>query len=415
MEGLPECRLVQLLSSGTKTFAELGGELSRFGVPAAKRAGWIAISGEQVSLTGQGHQAVASGSLPKIPSGAKELASLPPAVISELQRRALVRLHEKKEVRYAVTQNGLSALEAGLEAEPYSIGAITRPMLLDGSWKGKPFRKYDISTEAPPSPPARSHPISALSGKISSIFTSMGFEEMSGPIIESAFWNFDALFQPQDHPARDLADTFYLPGSAHLPSRHVVEHVRHSHKAGWSYEWEEKEAKRRVLRTHTTSVSARTLHEISKSIPISPRAARRFFCIGKVFRNEATDYKHLAEFYQVEGIIAWEGATFRDLLGTLKEFYARLGFGKIRFRPSFFPYTEPSLEIEVFYPSRNAWMELGGAGMLRPEVCGPLGSPYPVLAWGLSLERPLMLAHKIDDIRSLYRNEIGWLRNFPMQ
>ena len=131
--------------------------------------------------------------------------------------------------------------------------------------------------------------------------------------------------------------------------------------------------------------------------------------VKKVYQNGV-----VAEFFQVEGIISWEGATFGHLLGTLKTFYAQLGFSQIRFRPSFFPYTEPSLEIEVFHPARQAWLELGGAGVFRPEVCEALGAPYPVLAWGLSLERPLMLAHKIEDIRTLYRNDLGWLRPFPI-
>jgi phenylalanyl-tRNA synthetase alpha chain len=257
--------------------------------------------------------------------------------------------------------------------------------------------------------PARRHPISRLREKVRAIFLSMGFEEMEGPIVESAFWNFDALFQPQDHPARNLADTFYLPGEAPPIPSSLSEAVKKVHEKGWHYQWDERIARQMVLRTHTTAVSARTLYKKSNKMKMG-----KFFCVGKVFRNEATDYKHLAEFYQVEGIVLWEEASFGNLLGLLKEFYARLGFEQIRFRPSYFPYTEPSLEVEVFHPQRKTWLELGGAGILRPEVCLALGVGYPVLAWGLSLERPFMLAHEVEDIRTLYRNDLGWLRNFQI-
>ena len=185
----------------------------------------------------------------------------------------------------------------------------------------------------------------------------------------------------------------------------LVERVKKSHEKGWKYKWNYDEAKKRVLRTHTTALSARYVAAIKDKKP------RKYFAIGKVFRNEATDYKHLAEFHQVEGIIAWENAKFTDLLGILKEFYGKLGFNNIRFRPSFFPYTEPSLEIEVYYEKRKQWMELGGAGIFRPEVSIPLAGIYPVLAWGLSLERPLMLDLDLEDIRALYKNDSDFLKS----
>ncbi len=145
------------------------------------------------------------------------------------------------------------------------------------------------------------------------------------------------------------------------------------------------------------------------------REAAKYFCVGRVYRNEVVDFKHLAEFYQIEGIVLWEKATFADLLGLLREFYRKLGFEKIRFRPSYFPYTEPSLEVEVYFEQKKAWLELGGAGIFRPEVCLPLWGKYPVLAWGLSLERPIMLANDVEDIRSFYKNDLAWLRDFKLK
>jgi phenylalanyl-tRNA synthetase alpha chain len=264
--------------------------------------------------------------------------------------------------------------------------------------------QFDVNVPGPNAPLGKNHPVTKMTKKIKTIMTELGFSEMDGDIVESSFWNFDALFQPQDHPARELADTFYVKGSIPLPDdKKLVERVKKAHEEGWRYRWDPAEASKAVLRTHTTCLSARYVAGIKDKKP------RKFFAIGRVFRNEATDYKHLAEFHQVEGIIAWEGATFTDLLGVLKEFYRKLGFEKIRFRPSFFPYTEPSLEIEVYFEKRKQWMELGGAGMFRPEVSIPLAGVYPVLAWGLSLERPLMLMLELDDIRDLYRNDADFL------
>ena len=264
---------------------------------------------------------------------------------------------------------------------------------------------FDVNVPGPDAHLGKNHPITTITKKIKTIMTELGFEEMEGSIVESSFWNFDALFQPQDHPARELADTFYLDQKSPLPEdKKLVERVKKAHEDGWKYKWNPEDAQKSVLRTHTTCLSARNLAALKDKRP------RKFFAIGRVFRNEATDYSHLAEFHQVEGIIAWEGAKFTDLLGTLKLFYSKLGFEKIRFRPSYFPYTEPSLEIEVYFEEKKQWLELGGAGIFRPEVSIPLAGVYPVLAWGLSLERPLMLALELDDIRTFYKNDLDFLK-----
>lgn len=262
---------------------------------------------------------------------------------------------------------------------------------------------FNVNVPSSDAPLGKTHPITKITRHMKTIMSELGFQEMEGSIIESSFWNFDALFQPQDHPARELADTFYLDHKSPLPDKKLVERVAKAHEEGWKYKWDPKEAQKSVLRTHTTCLSARYLAALKDKKP------RKYFAIGRVFRNEATDYSHLAEFHQVEGIIAWENAKFTDLLGILKEFYRKLGFEKIRFRPSFFPYTEPSLEIEVYFEKKKQWLELGGAGIFRPEVSLPLAGVYPVLAWGLSLERPLMLALELDDIRTFYKNDADFL------
>ncbi len=262
---------------------------------------------------------------------------------------------------------------------------------------------FDVNVPVKDANIGKTHPLSRAIMRMKEIFVQMGFEEMEGDYVESTFWNFDALFQPQDHPARELADTFYLDKNFNLPENELLNKVKKSHEKGWKYKWSKKEAQKAVLRTHTTCLSAKYLSMLKE-----PR--KKYFSVGRVFRNEATDFKHLSEFHQVEGIIAWDKATFCDLIGVLKEFYAKLGFKKIRISPSYFPYTEPSLEIEVYYEPKKQWMELGGAGMFRPEVTKPLTKVYPVLAWGLSLERPLMISLGIEDIRTFYKNDLNWLK-----
>jgi phenylalanyl-tRNA synthetase alpha chain len=310
--------------------------------------------------------------------------SVNPVLVEELFERKLL---EKKTVRsVTISYSGKKPPAAAAKAE------------------------FNVSIPSANAPAGKNHPITKMTNRMKAIMSELGFEEMEGSIMESSFWNFDALFQPQDHPARELADTFYLKGRTPLPAdKTLVERVKKAHEDGWKYGWDPKEASRAVLRTHTTALSARYVASIRDRKP------RKYFAIGRVFRNEATDYKHLAEFHQVEGIIVWEGAKFTDLLGILKEFYRKLGFEKIRFRPSFFPYTEPSLEIEVYFEKRKQWMELGGAGIFRPEVSLPLAGVYPVLAWGLSLERPLMLSMGIEDIRTPYKNELDFLKSARVQ
>lgn len=159
------------------------------------------------------------------------------------------------------------------------------------------------------------------------------------------------------------------------------------------------------MRTHTTVNTIRYLYE-------HPKPPCKVFSLGRVFRKENIDATHLPEFYQIEGIIHEEDANFKQLIGVLKEFYKRMGFEKIRCRPGYFPYTEPSMEVDVFY--NNKWMELGGSGIFRPEVTKPIGVKNPVLAWGLGLERLAMLKFGLKDIRELYISDLEWLRRKPL-
>jgi phenylalanyl-tRNA synthetase alpha chain len=402
-EGFPEVRVVQKGMEG-KSVSDLSSDERSIGISWAAKKGWVKIEAGKINVSERGKN---EGAADIIGQAAKKLLSkeaLLPGEEAVLAERGVLQQDVQTGVFAEISAEG-AQLVSRLGEPTEEINTITREMLLSGTWKGRQLRAYDTGVSEEPEFGKR-HVISELEVRVKEIFVSMGFEEMEGPAMESSFWVFDALFQPQDHPARDLADTFYLKGRANLPDEKLAERVAEAHEKGWKYSWQRAAAEKMVLRTHTTAVSAKYLfRECQNTLP------KKYFSVGKVFRNEATDFKHLAEFYQVEGIVVGENANFCELLGCLSEFYKKLGFGKIRFRPSFFPYTEPSLEVEVFFEDRGEWMELGGAGIFRPEVSIPLCGRYPVLAWGLSLERPLMLLKGIGDIRSFYRNQVGWLRS----
>ncbi len=329
---------------------------------------------------------------------AKDGKALNEEEVKELLRRNYVKEKKILKVHAKITEEG-RRYELSEEGQ-----RLTKEMLENGSWKGVKFKSYVVKPkDIKPYPSGVEHPINKAIEKIRQVFLSMGFKEMYGNYVEESFWNFDALYQPQDHPSRELADTFFLPmrSESKFPED-LKEKIKEVHEKGWHYKWKEEEARKMALRTHTTVLSARTLWKHKRG---------KFFAIGRVFRNEAIDYRHLAEFHQVEGIIADKNVNFRHLLGILKTFYAKIGFPKVRFRPSYFPYTEPSLEIEVWFEPKKEWLELGGAGIFRREVVEPLGAEYPVLAFGLSLERPLMLLLAREDIRDFYTNDIDFLEN----
>jgi phenylalanyl-tRNA synthetase alpha chain len=277
--------------------------------------------------------------------------------------------------------------------------------LIAGKWKTLTFRPIDVNAEVPMANPGRKHPLTDLINEIREAFTSLGFVEIDGKYIQSAFWNFDALFTPQDHAARDMQDTFYLSEKIKpkIGNKNLIKQISDTHIKGWKNSWNIKIAKKPVLRTHTTPVTLKYLSETK------PDEAR-IFTIGRVFRNEKVSYKHLVEFNQIEGVVTGTEITLRDLMGIQTEFYKKIGIKKIKFWPTYFPYTEPSLQSMIFNNNLNKWIELFGMGILRPEVVQPLGIRNLVLAWGGGIERIAMLKYGISDVRELYNNKIGWLR-----
>ncbi|RMF90199.1 MAG: phenylalanine--tRNA ligase subunit alpha [Methanobacteriota archaeon] len=421
-KGLPERRAAELLKSGDKSIAELQSALPSHEVPIAigwlKKKGMATLAKGVLSLTDAGRVEGPDEKLLKVLEAGRARRSELPKELQEWikplsTRKDVLKIEERIERRVSLTARGREVLKKGLKET--GAGQLTHEMLKSGSWKGKSFRRYDVSAEVAAALTSKLHPLTRTIEEISEIFVSMGFQEIEGPLVESCFWNFDALFVPQDHPAREMQDTFYLerPGEARLPDERIISAVAAAHEngggtgsEGWRYRWNKSLASKTLLRTHTTATTIRHLAR-KEPLPI------KVFSIGRVFRNERISFKHLPEFHQIEGIVVGD-VNFKNLLGILREFYARMGFEKIRFRPAYFPYTEPSLEVEVYFEEKKSWIELGGAGIFRPEVSETLGIEHPVLAWGLGLERLAMLRLDLTDIRMFYRSDIDWLRGLPL-
>ncbi|KAL9174819.1 hypothetical protein ABFS82_02G076000 [Erythranthe guttata] len=290
---------------------------------------------------------------------------------------------------------------------------LTREHLQRGDWKEIEFKEYNFLAKGQPTDGGCLHPLLKVKRQIQLIFLQMGFEEMAtNNFVESSFWNFDVLFQPQQHPARDSHDTFFLkePSTTRSLPEDYVERVKQVHESGgygsrgYGYEWKREEANKNLLRTHTTAVSSRMLYALAQG----KFAPKKYYSIDRVFRNEAVDRTHLAEFHQIEGLICDRGLTLGHLIGVLEDFFSRLGMSKLKFKPAYNPYTEPSMEIFSYHEGLQKWVEIGNSGMFRPEMLRPMGLPedVQVIAWGLSLERPTMILYGIDNIRDLFGHKV---------
>jgi phenylalanyl-tRNA synthetase alpha chain len=237
---------------------------------------------------------------------------------------------------------------------------------------------------------------------------------MTGTAVETSFFNFDALYTPQDHPAREASGIYFVKHPEYGDTTHyktIVENVKQTHmngwktgSTGWKYPYSTHEAKRLILRGHGTCLSARTLASKTLEIP------SKYFSIARVYRPEVIDKTHLSEFNQVEGIVVDEHLTLKDLLGVLGKFALEIAEAdKVRFKPDYFPFTEPSVELSA-YKEGYGWVEFGGSGIFRPEVTLPLGVDVPVIAWGLGVDRLFMMRAGVGDIRSIFSMDLDWLR-----
>ena len=423
-KGLPERRLLHILEEkkiltlqDAKKLGKLSEDEFKASLGALKKKALIQLKNGKLHLNAN-KQELARKSLEEqfLESLPVDYDSLTPeqqfALKSLQNRRNIVVILDQKTINVKVTDLGKQIMSSEIK-EGTSIEQIT-PLILksEKNWKGKKFRRYDVTSPVPSISGGKRHFVNQAIDYARKVWTDMGFKEMEGDMIQSSFWNFDALFTAQDHPIRELQDTFYINKKSNLPDKKLVDAVKKAHESGvggskgWQYQWDSEDAKRDVLRTHTTCLSAQTLSKLNqKDLPA------KFFAIGKNFRNETVDWSHGFEFYQTEGIVIDENANFRHLLGYLKQFYKKMGFEKVRFRPAYFPYTEPSVEVDVWHKEKKIWLELGGAGIFRPEITIPLlGKHIPILAWGQGIGRTIMDNYDIKDLRDFYKNNLTQLR-----
>ncbi|KAK9878486.1 hypothetical protein WA026_022382 [Henosepilachna vigintioctopunctata] len=286
---------------------------------------------------------------------------------------------------------------------------LTSDMIASGNWKTLKFKTYNLDALGSSLESGYLHPLLKVRAEFRQIFLEMGFTEMpTNNFVENSFWNFDALFQPQQHPARDAHDTFFISDpkiSTNFPSKYL-ERVKTVHSVGgygsigYRYNWKIEEAQKNLLRTHTTAVSARMLYKLAQEKNFKPM---KLFSIDRVFRNETLDATHLAEFHQIEGVIADYNLNLGNLIGVISEFFKKMNITQLEFKPAYNPYTEPSMEIFCFHPGLKKWIEIGNSGVFRPEMLLPMGLPenVNVIAWGLSLERPTMIKYGFNNIRDL--------------
>ncbi len=385
-KGLPERRLLNLLTNGPRKLSDLQKELGFVFGPAmglSRKNNWIETSSDEITLK----------TIPSILPGEKTLQQIGSGTLSkdQIDKIDLSELLKRPDF---IIENIMTSKKISLTDSAKSIDVSNTSGAID------------VEADVPELFVARTHPLKDTIDEIREIFVTLGFSEIFGNMTQSSFWNFDALFTPQDHPARELQDTFFLDdvSAKKIGTAEQIRKVSDSHKKNWRYQWDINEARKMVLRTHTTCVTIKHLAENK------PDEAR-IFSLGRVFRNEKVSYKHLVEFNQIEGIVVGKDANLRNLMGIQREFYKRIGITKIKFWPTFFPYTEPSLQTMVYNEKLGKWIELFGMGIFRPEVTKPLGITKPVLAWGGGIERIAMLKYGLTDVREFYNNDLGWLRS----
>ena len=337
------------------------------------------------------------------------------SVLAGLRKRKLIEQH--KQLHYRVWKGPNFALN------PPTALATDLTLETIPNYHSLTFKAYNFEAMGQALPCGTLHPLLKVRHEIRQAFLQMGFSEMpTNRYVESSFWNFDALFQPQQHPSRDAHDTFFLslPELSRKEDDQYWGDVKKVHEEGGygsighRCTWDPLEARKNILRTHTTAISARML----KYLADTKQHSAKLFSIDRVFRNESLDATHLAEFHQIEGLVLDRGLNLGHLIGILETFFSRLGMRKLRFKPAFNPYTEPSMEVFAFHEGLGRWIEIGNSGIFRPEMLRPMGFPedVSVIAWGLSLERPTMIRYGIRNIRELlgHKTDLAMLQRSPI-
>lgn len=428
-EGLPERRLIKrLIEAGGKSPIEEAKRLSRLSeedfnvaIGWARKKGWLHIEKEGNRTLfivrkepEEGFDELLIASLGEQTRSLRELSSLLVKGLTELSTRPNV-VHQKREVErsYILSEEGLKLIDEVKNA-PQELSQLTPELIKSGQWRKLKLRKYNIQAPVENVWPGKKQAYKRFLDDLKWKLVALGFREMEGPLVEFAFFNCDALFMPQDHPAREIHDIYYIkqPSSGDLSAHStLVNNVKATHEggwktgsSGWGYKFSLEETRRLILRSQGTALSARMLVDKELEIP------GKYYSLSRCYRPDVVDRTHLTEFNQAEGIVIGEGLTFRDLLGILEMFAMEIaGAEKVKFRPDYFPFTEPSVELSA-YKEGAGWLEFGGAGMFRQEVTLPLGIEVPVIAWGLGVDRLFMMKTGINDIRELFTQDLEWLR-----
>lgn len=333
--------------------------------------------------------------------------------IYTLKRRKLLEIEEKTQRIFEITGKGRTVLKKKEKAVE-EVTQLSPELIVTGRWRKIKLQKYNIKAPATKTWPGKKHPYLQFLDEVKAKLVTLGFKEMTGTYVETSFFNFDALYTPQGHPAREPSGVYYVKSPKYgsvVAYKDVMANVKRTHEdgwktgsSGWKCKYSVKEAGRLILRSHTTCLSARTLLRRDLEIP------GMYFSIGRCYRPEVLDKTHLTEFNQVEGIVVAKDLTLRDLLGVLEKFAIDVaGADEAKFVPDYFPFTEPSVELRA-YKKGYGWIEFGGSGIFRPEVTLPLGIEVPVLAWGLGIDRLFMMKAGIDDVRQIFSLDLDWLR-----
>ena len=331
----------------------------------------------------------------------------PDGPVDRLVERGLVERSTETTRVVRLTDDGVTALMEGVEATE-RVGQVTPELLTSGEWREVEFAEYNVAAEADDVRAGRKHPLRRMADRVKDVLVGMGFQEMQGPAVDADFWINDCLFMPQDHPARTHWDRFALAAPAEIDDlpADLVDRVETAHREGvgpdgegYHSPWDEEFARQLALRGHTTSLTTRHLAGEALGDLEPPQ---RFFSVEKAYRNDELDATHLLEFYQIEGWVMAEELSVRDLMGTFTEFYRQFGITDLSFKPTYNPYTEPSFELFGRHPETGEQIEIGNSGLFRPEMLDPLGVEADVMAWGLALERLLMLATGAEDIRDVH-------------
>jgi phenylalanyl-tRNA synthetase alpha chain len=420
LELFPEEKLVKyLIEKGSEAYLEdlrrdLGDKYSSLAIGFAKKRGWIKIENNKIYLLNKGSLDIHKKILREALRGVSldELKEYE-EIIDELRRRGLIYIEDEEDVLIEISEKGRKILREA--SERIMISRLNADMISTGAWRRYILKEYNIDAEPPELLYGLKHFYRDFLENLKDIMISLGFDEIVDEIVIPELWNFDALFQAQDHPAREIHDSLILkaePADLKIYEE-LINIIKRVHEdgfdtgsRGWGYKFDPMKSARMILRSQTTAATIKYLYE-HKDPP------QRAFIIGKVFRHDVIDSKHLPEFFQMDGIIMEKDMNLRKLLGILTQISEALGLGRPLFKPGYFPFTEPSIEGYVRIGDLG-YVEIFGSGLFRPEVLRIAGVKYNVGAWGFGVDRLAMAVIGVNDIRDLYTYSFEKLRRMKI-